>query len=171
MEKLILLIKILITEQKVKFYTAICNMCKKIERFLSAHQTRRYIMERYIIFIPADGPCRLVACDDGDSIKLETLQELVDGPIEVTPSCLGASWARELVDGIDLIVNEEGRLRGLPYNGRASDLWEGGGICLLNGDALLAAAKGEDLIGFPKPVCRTICDEWELEMEDGTWND
>ena len=46
-------------------------------------------MERYIIFIPADGPCRLVACDDGDSIKLETLQELVDGPIEVTPSCLG----------------------------------------------------------------------------------
>lgn len=128
-------------------------------------------MERYIIFIPADGPCRLVACDDGDSIKLETLQELVDGPIEVTPSCLGITWAREPVDGIDLIVNEEGRLRGLPYNGRASDLWEGGGICLLNGDALLAAAKGEDLIGFPKSVCRTICDEWELEMEDGTWND
>ena len=117
-------------------------------------------MERYIIFIPADGPCRLVACDDGDSIKLETLQELVDGPIEVTPSCLGITWAREPVDGI-----------GLPYNGRASDLWEGGGICLLNGDALLAAAKGEDLIGFPKPVCRTICDEWGLEMEDGTWND
>ena len=74
-------------------------------------------MERYIIFIPADGPCRLVACDDGDSIKLETLQELVDGPIEVTPSCLGITWAREPVDGIDLIVNEEGRLRGLPYNG------------------------------------------------------
>ena len=48
-------------------------------------------MERYIIFIPADGPCRLVACDDGDSIKLETLQELVDGPIEVTPSF--RSWA------------------------------------------------------------------------------
>ncbi len=38
MEKLILLIKILITEQKVKFYTAICNMCKKIEYFLSAHR-------------------------------------------------------------------------------------------------------------------------------------
>lgn len=61
-------------------------------------------MERYIIFIPADGPCRLVACDDGDSIKLETLQELVDGPIEVTPSCLGITWAREPVDGIDLML-------------------------------------------------------------------
>lgn len=108
-------------------------------------------MERYIIFIPADGPCRLVPCDDGDTCKLNTL--------------------RVLVDGIDLIVNEEGRLRGLPYNGRASDLWEGGGICLLNGDALLAAAKGEDLIGFTKPVCKTIAEFWSLDMEDGTWND
>ena len=95
----------------------------------------------------------------------------MDGPIEVTPSCLGITWAREPVDGIDLIVNEEGRLRGLPYNGRASDLWEGGGICLLNGNALLAAAKGEDLIGFTKPVCKTLAEFWSLDMEDGTWND
>ena len=126
-------------------------------------------MERYIIFIPADGPCRLVACDDGDSIKLETLQELVDGPIEVTPSCLGASWAREPVDGIDLIVNEEGLLRQLPENMSATNLYAYSGPIV--GDAVLVAARGEDLIGFPKPVCRTICDEWELEMEDGTWND
>ena len=65
-------------------------------------------MERYIIFIPADGPCRLVPCDDGDTCKLNTLRVLVDGPIEVTPSCLGASWAREPVDSIKLIVNEDG---------------------------------------------------------------
>lgn len=65
-------------------------------------------MDRYMISIPAVGPCKLVACDDGDSIKLETMQELVGGPIEVTPSCLGITWAREPVDGIDLIVNEEG---------------------------------------------------------------
>ena len=141
-------------------------------------------MDRYMISIPAVGPCKLAACDDGDSIKLETMQELVGGPIEVTPSCLGITWAREPVDGIDLIVNEEGRLPirvneqirfrrtgHLPYNGRASDLWEGGGICLLNGDALLAAAKGEDLIGFTKPVCKTLAEFWSLDMEDGTWND
>ena len=108
-------------------------------------------MDRYMISIPAVGPCKLAACDDGDSIKLETMQQLVGG--------------------IDLIVNEEGRLRHLPYNGRASDLWEGGGICLLNGDALLAAAKGEDLIGFTKPVCKTLAEFWSLDMEDGTWND
>lgn len=128
-------------------------------------------MEHYMIYIPAKGICRLIQCDGTGTLTLNEMQELVDGPIEVTPSCLGASWARELVDGIDLIVNEDGRLRGLPYNGRASDLWEGGGICLLNGDALLVAAKGEDLIGFSKPVCKTICDEWHLEMEDGEWTD
>lgn len=55
--------------------------------------------------------------------------------------------------------------------GRASDLWEGGGICLLNGNALLVATKGEDLIGFTKPVCKTIAEFWSLDMEDGTWND
>ena len=128
-------------------------------------------MERYAIYIPTEGKCCLIQCDDECPVTLETLQELVGGPIEVTASCLGITWAREPVDGIDLIVNEEGRLRGLPYNGRASDLWEGGGICLLNGDALLAAAKGEDLIGFTKPVCKTIAEFWSLDMEDGTWND
>lgn len=128
-------------------------------------------MERYMIYIPAKGICRLIQCDGTGTLTLNEMQELVDGPIEVTPSCLGITWAREPVDGIDLIVNKEGRLRGLPYNGRASDLWEGGGICLLNGDALLVAAKGEDLIGFSKPVCKTICDEWHLEMEDDAWKD
>lgn len=126
-------------------------------------------MERYIIFIPATGKCSLIQCDDECPATLETLQELVDGPIEVTPSCLGASWARELVDGIDLIVNEEGLLHQLPENMSATNLYAYSGPII--GDAVLVAARGEDLIGFPKPVCRTICDEWELEMEDGTWND
>lgn len=128
-------------------------------------------MERYIIFIPADGPCRLVACDDGDSIKLETLQALVDGPIEVTESCLEPTWAREPVDCIHLIVNEEGLLRQLPDNPHATDLYAYGDRSVIVGDAVLVAARGEDLIGFSKPVCKTICDEWGLEMEDDAWKD
>lgn len=128
-------------------------------------------MDRYMIYIPTTGKCRLIQCDDECPVTLETLQELVGGPIEVTPSCLGISWAREPVDGINVIVNEEGRLHGLPYNDRASDLWEGGGICLLNGDALLAAAKGEELIGFTKPAAKTICEEFGIDMEDDAWKD
>lgn len=128
-------------------------------------------MERYMIFIPAIGKCSLIQCDDECPATLETLQELVDGPIEVTPSCLGASWARELVDGIDLIVNEEGLLRQLPDNSPATDLYAYGDRSVIVGDAVLVAARGEDLIGFSKPVCKTICDEWGLEMEDDAWKD
>lgn len=82
-------------------------------------------MERYVIVIPADEEqkARLVRCDDGDTCKLETLQELVGGPIETAESCLAANWAREDVDSIQLI-------------------------------------------GFAKPVCETICSEWNLELEE-----
>ena len=128
-------------------------------------------MERYIIFIPADGPCRLVPCDDGDTCKLSTLQQLVGGFIEVTESSLEPTWAREPVECIHLIVNEEGLLRQLPDNPRATEPYVCGDRSAIVGDAVLMAARGEDLIGFPKPVCKTICDEWELEMEDSTWND
>lgn len=68
-------------------------------------------MERYIIFIPATGKCSLIQCDDECPATLETLQELVDGPIEVTPSCLGASWAREPVDGM-VAVEEWAEIHG-----------------------------------------------------------
>lgn len=36
-------------------------------------------MERYMILIRADGTGRLIRCDDGDTCKLETLQQLVGG--------------------------------------------------------------------------------------------
>ena len=128
-------------------------------------------MERYMIFIPVTGKCSLIQCDDECPATLETLQELVDGPIEVTESSLEPTWAREPVDCIHLIVNEEGLLRELPDNPRATDLYAYGDRSVIVGDAILAAGCGEDLIGFSKPVCKTICDEWHLEMEDGEWTD
>lgn len=38
MKKLILVIKILVAEQKVKFCTAICSICEKIEHYLLTHK-------------------------------------------------------------------------------------------------------------------------------------
>ena len=38
MELLILVIKILITEQKVNFFDSICHICEKIERWLMQHR-------------------------------------------------------------------------------------------------------------------------------------
>lgn len=130
-------------------------------------------MERYVIVIPADEEqkARLLRCDDGDTCKLKTLQALVGGPIEAADTCLAASWAREDVDSIQLIVNEEGLLQELPFNERATDLYEFRYRSGIVGTAVLAAARGDELIGFAKPVAKTICEEFGIEMEDGTWKD
>lgn len=128
-------------------------------------------MERYMIYIPAKGVCRLIHCNGTGTLTLNEMQALVDGPIEVTESCLESTWAREPVDGINLIVNEEGLLRQLPDNTQATNLYAYGDRSVIVGDAVLVAARGEDLIGFSKPVCKTICDEWGLEMEDDAWKD
>lgn len=124
-------------------------------------------MERFVIVMPVDTSAYLLPCDDGDTCKLETLQNLVGGPIEAADTCLAASWAREDVDSIQLIVNEEGLLQELPFNERATDLYQyrymGTGIV---GTAVLMAARGDELIGFARPVCETIGSEWNLDLEE-----
>ena len=95
-------------------------------------------------------------CDDGDSMKLETLQKLVGGPIEPVPALLSAEWAREKnVDGILLLVNEEGLMKERPLtNQRASEMT----AAELVGPAIVAAKRGEELIGLQSlwwtPLCR-----------------
>lgn len=109
-------------------------------------------MDRYMIVIPAKNRAFNMKCDDGDSMKLETLQKLVGGPIKPVPALLSAEWAREKdVDGILLLVNEEGLT-----NQRASEMT----AAELVGPAVVAAKRGDELIGFAKPVVETICAEW-----------
>lgn len=107
-------------------------------------------MDRYMIVIPAKNRAFNMKCDDGDSMKLETLQKLVGGPIEPVPALLSAEWAREKdVDGILLLVNEEGLMKERPLtNQRASEMT----AAELVGPAVVAAKRGEELIGFAKPV-------------------
>ena len=47
-------------------------------------------MDRYMIVIPAKNRAFNMKCDDGDSMKLETLQKLVGEPIEPVPALLSA---------------------------------------------------------------------------------
>lgn len=121
-------------------------------------------MERYMILIRTDGTGRLIRCDDGDTCKLETLQKLVGGLIETADCCLEPGWAREPVDSIKLIVNEEGLLQELPVNWKAMELYQYGYMSGIVGTAVLAAARGDELIGFAKPVCETICAEWGIRL-------
>lgn len=140
-------------------------------RFAKAQNHKRIIevkkMERYMIQIRTDGTGRtgrLIRCDDGDTCKLETLQQLVGGLIETADSCLEPGWAREPVDSIKLIVNEEGLLQELPVNWKAMNLYQYGYMSGIVGTAVLAAARGDELIGFAKPVCETICAEWGIRL-------
>lgn len=48
-------------------------------------------MERFVIVMPVDTSAYLLPCDDGDTCKLETLQKLVGGPIEMAES-ICAEW-------------------------------------------------------------------------------
>ena len=123
-------------------------------------------MERFVIVMPVGTSAYLLPCDDGDTCKLETLQKLVGGPIEMADTCLAASWAREDVDSIQMAVNEEGLLQELPYNEHATDLYAFNYMSGIVGTAVLMAAREDELIGFAKPVCETICSEWNLELEE-----
>lgn len=122
-------------------------------------------MERYMILIKPGGKCRLIRCDADGTLTLQAMQVLVDGPIETADSILDPSWAREPVDSIKLILNEEGKLRRLPLNEDATDLYAHCGRDMIVGDALLAAACGEELIDFSLPVCQTLAETWLLELE------
>lgn len=115
-------------------------------------------MERFVIVMPVDTSAYLLPCDDGDTCKLETLQKLVGGPIEMADTCLAASWAREDVDSIQMAVNEEGLLQELPYNEHATDLYAFNYMSSIVGPAVLMAARGDELIGFAKSVAESIDD-------------
>ena len=119
-------------------------------------------MERFVIVMPVGTSAYLLPCDDGDTCTLETLKALLGGPIEAADT----SWAREDVDSIQLIVNEEGLLQELPFNERATNLYEHRYMSGIVGTAVLMAARGEELIGFARPVCETIGSEWNLDLEE-----
>lgn len=114
-------------------------------------------MERFVIVMPVDTSAYLLPCDDGDTCKLETLQNLVGGPIEVVDSCLAGNWSRE--------SDVEGKLRDLQENENAATLYAYDFMDTLVGPAALVAVRGEDLIGFAKPVAESICAEWEIPLE------
>lgn len=94
-----------------------------------------------VIHIPAHPSLalRLVEIPDGETA--ERLHDLVNGWFQ----CL------ELNDGVFVWLNEEGKLRGLPWNERAQILWDdryGPGTDVLVGSAVLTGgtdARGDTL--------------------------
>lgn len=128
-------------------------------------------MNRYIIYIPAGTQGRLIPCHLDGSLTLGEMETLVDGHIGVLDSCLEPEWAREPVDGIRLVVGEYARLLGAKRNDKATWLYLHQDRDKIVGDAFLCADLGGGLIGFTKPVAKTICEEFGIDMEDDAWKD
>ena len=97
--------------------------------------------EKVYIKIRPSGEISTCPCGDDGSITLEEMQEAVGGYIEVV---------RLAFDRLVMIVNEEGKLRGLPYNPAATAIMGVGGLPgdYIVGTALLVSESGEDLVGI-----------------------
>ena len=78
--------------------------------------------------------------------RLETLQDIGDGYIEMIP----------ISKTIVLIVNEEGKLKGLPVNFYLRDLRD-----YIVGPAIFAGVKGEDLTSLSDSQAKRLMKELE----------
>ncbi|MHB1152069.1 MAG: DUF3846 domain-containing protein [Eubacteriales bacterium] len=97
----------------------------------------------YVIKIAVNGEITPVEVD-GDNL-LKELQKLVGGSIEVSPRC----WENGgLNKRQSLIVNEEGKLKGLPENPTATIIAGLVGVDMLVGDAILVKRKYDDILPF-----------------------
>ena len=79
-------------------------------------------MERYAIIIRPNEETVLLHCYPGDSLDLKALQEIVEGHIKTVPTVMSSGWSKEKDAGLTLIINEEGKLLGLPVNQTATDM-------------------------------------------------
>lgn len=115
-------------------------------------------MERYAIIIRQNEEMALLHCYHGDSLDLKTLQEIVEGHIETVPTALAGEWSHEQGVGLTLIINEEGKLLGMPVNRLATDM-----AYLFNdaivGNAILIGTTDEDFIGLTKEAAENIVDK------------
>ena len=128
-------------------------------------------MNRYMIYMPAGTQGRLIPCGRDGSLTLGEMETLVDGYIEAVSSSLEPEWAREPVDGIRLVVGEDAELFDAKRNEQATCLYLHQDWDEIVGDALLCAEVDGELIGFTKPVAKTICEEFGIDMEDDAWKD
>lgn len=103
--------------------------------------------DRWAIVIRADADPILLHCWPEETLELEDMQGLVMGPIEIVPVMPCVARGIEPRVKPVLIINEEGKLLGLPLNIIASimaDLI----VDEIVGNAILMGARGDELIGF-----------------------
>ena len=122
--------------------------------------------KRYAIVIPAGKPAVLLHCWPEDRLELKDLQDIVEGHIETVETMIGQGWAQEKEVTPVLIINEEGKLLGLPYNEDATLMAQITMVDEIVGNAVLMLARGEELIGFRERAARNIIRNWCVSEEE-----
>ena len=116
-------------------------------------------MDRYAIIIRPDEGMILLHCWLGDGLDLAEMQKIVEGNIETVPAVLAEGWSHEEGVGLVLIVNEEGKLLGLPANHMATDMAAVYNDVLV-GNAILMGTQGEDFVGLTSEAAENIIEKW-----------
>lgn len=121
---------------------------------------------KYVPVIEPGGKVRVYTLQNGRTPTLAWLQTQVGGLIEPVKICLNGSCI--------MLVNEEGRLHGLPFNGPATELSRNNSLIV--GDAVVMKAEGSDFVPLdPDELklivawCAQICageDTREIIKED-----
>ena len=122
--------------------------------------------KRYAIVIPAGKPAALLHCWPEDGLELKDLQDIVEGHIETVETMIGQGWAQEKEVTPVLIINEEGKLLGLPYNEDATLMAQITMDDEIVGNAVLMLTRGEELIGFRERAARNIIRNWCVSEEE-----
>ena len=128
-------------------------------------------MNRYMIYMPVGTQGRLIPCGSDGSLTRGEMVLLLDVHFGGVVCCLVPVGARVPADGIRLIVGEDAELFGAKRNDKATWLYLNQDCDKIVGDAFLCAEVDGELIGFTKPVAKTICEEFGIDMEDDAWKD
>lgn len=113
--------------------------------------------EYKMIVLPQDGGS-LMFTRWHPSAPLEILQQIVGGNIETVPCTIPCDGLD--VDSLVVIINEEGKLKGMEENELAtavSGLW---GIDILVGNAVIMGVKGDELVCLKEEDAERIKEEW-----------
>lgn len=116
-------------------------------------------MERYAMIMRPGEEMMLLHCWPGDTLELQMMQEIVGGYIETVPVELDEKWSGEAGVGLQMIINEEGKLMGLPLNVAATEMANLRKDCIV-GTAILMGVKGENLIGLTREAAVNIAEKW-----------
>lgn len=105
----------------------------------------------YAVLITVDDEIEVIPYPkktDDQLDELHWMQEQVDGKIQVVDDLRTGRYTA-------MIVNEEGKILGLPHNDIAQEIWYGYGDYLV-GNAIIVGASGEELYGMTAEEAKRV---------------